>query len=459
MAHFLEGSVRFFRFAVGMTIVAAGIGSGAMIAPRLGAFVSAWPTDARPEESVETAAKLVPGQIGAIKVSEDAARQFGLQTATAESSAQPALLEFPGTLILDSGRLSHVHARFAGEVVEVGPAADQSRVLGFGDSVEKGQLLAIIWSRELGEKKSELVDALSQFRIDEETRVRLVKASEEFAVSDRTVREAERRVEADRIAVARVIRTLETWRVDKKEIDAVRDEARRLSKDPGQTRDELVHQWARLEVRAPLSGVILESNVTPGDLVDTNLDLFKIADLSRLRVVVHAYEEDLAALDAIPTGQRRWSIRVGADRQPGAFAGVFDQIGRIIDPNQHTALVMGWVDNKDGRLRVGQYITAAVEIPSPKNEVAVPASALVEQGDRHLLFVQPDGKDGVYVQRRVVLARRAGSAALVRGEPTPDQMRRGAEPLRAGERVVTSGAVQLKSALSDLQSSAVSSNN
>ena len=54
-----------------------------------------------------------------------------------------------------------------------------------------------------------------------------------------------------------------------------------------------------IEVRSPLDGVILEKNIALGDLVDTNLDLFKIADLSRLRVMAHAYEEDLPLLDAL----------------------------------------------------------------------------------------------------------------------------------------------------------------
>ena len=52
--------------------------------------------------------------------------------------------------------------------------------------------------------------------------------------------------------------------------------------------------------------------------------------------------------------------------------GEFDQIGRIIDPNQHTALVMGWVDNAQGQLRVGQFITATIDLPTGQHEVAVP---------------------------------------------------------------------------------------
>ncbi len=38
--------------------------------------------------------------------------------------------------------------------MELGKVADGSRTLRFGDTVKEGQLLAVVWSRELGEKKS-----------------------------------------------------------------------------------------------------------------------------------------------------------------------------------------------------------------------------------------------------------------------------------------------------------------
>ena len=170
----------------------------------------------------------------------------------AESAATPISLELSGTLILDANRMSHVHARFPGEIVELGKTGDD-RPVDFGATVQQGQLLAVIWSRDLGEKKSELVDSLSQQWADEATLARLTAVAQNGVISDRTLRDAERKVAADRIATARVVRTLETWRMPKKEIEAVRAEARRLSQRGGQGRDreELAQRWARLEVRAP----------------------------------------------------------------------------------------------------------------------------------------------------------------------------------------------------------------
>src|SRR2546421_442752 len=83
-----------------------------------------------------------------------------------------------GTVALDNERLARVHTRFAGEVMAVGTptghettelpdeGSSAERPLQVGDRVRKGQLLAVVWSKDLGEKKSELIDALSKLKFD-----------------------------------------------------------------------------------------------------------------------------------------------------------------------------------------------------------------------------------------------------------------------------------------------------
>ena len=203
-----------------------------------------------------------------------------------------------------------------------------------------------------------------------------------------------------------------------------------------------------------MDGVILEKNIALGDLVDTNLDLFKIADLSRLWVMAHVYEEQLPLLDNLAGSQRKWTISVQSDTGLPPLAGRFEQIGRVIDPNEHAALVTGWVDNRASRLRVGQFITARVELPVPKGEVAIPSSALVEEGQRQFVFVQPEPAKSEYVRRPIAVSRRDGKTVFVWSEPAAAQRRAGAQALRAGERVVCAGVVQLAEALRGLEAAA-----
>src|SRR5262249_17887412 len=157
------------------------------------------------------------------------------------------------------------------------------RPLRFGDGVRKGQLLAVVWSKDLGEKKSELVDAVSRLKLDQEILQQLKEGYSSGVTPERSLREQERNVESDLIALARAERTLRAWRLTDAEIEAIKAEAEAIRKDPNK-RGREDKDWARVEVRAPQDGTILEKNVTVGDIVDTAADLFKIADLNRLSV-------------------------------------------------------------------------------------------------------------------------------------------------------------------------------
>jgi cobalt-zinc-cadmium efflux system membrane fusion protein len=407
----------------------------------------------RPAED-ETAARssgtkveLVPGRPDTLRLPEDVARTLQVQTVTARKADLPRQLELSGWLALDTTRLARVHARFGGELVrieeidEVRPGQPtEQRSLRPGDRVAKGQLLAVVWSKDLGEKKSELVDALSQLRLDRERLASLEIAWKQGGISEATYRQGRRNVEAGEVAAAKAERTLRSWRLSEEEIAAVKAEAERLR--PGQKKRDRSYEkeWARVEVVAPFAGTILERNVATGDIVDTTTDLFKIADLRHLTAWVNIFEEDLPALLDLPPDRKRWTIRLKADPDAPAVSGPIDYIGDIIDPNQHTALVQGRVPNPEGRLRVGQFITATVELPLRHDEVAVPVAALLEDGTQSVVFVA-DKEGRQFTLRRVTVARRSQDAVFLRSGVAPN------------ERVVSEGALVLKAALDDLKAS------
>ncbi|WP_165251246.1 efflux RND transporter periplasmic adaptor subunit [Paludisphaera soli] len=384
-----------------------------------------------------------------------------IRTEAARAASEVRSLSLSGSLALDANRLARVHPRFEGEVVEIGtmPEPDArsasggtpARPLRFGDEVKEGQLLAVLWSTALGEKKSEYVDALSRLRLEQETLARLERLLKDQAIPERNVREAKRAVEADEIAAARVERTLLSWRLTDAEIGALKAEAEQMHEHKAARVKDLERSWARLEIRAPFAGTVVEKNVAVGDIVAPDSDLFKIADLRRLAVWAHIYEEDLPTLLALPAPVT-WTVRLKSDPTAAPLTGVIDEIGDIIDPNQHTALVMGHVTNPAGRLRAGQFIVASIPLPPTPGEVEIPTSALVEDGDESVVLVQPDPARPCYELRRVAIARHTSEVAFIRpaaGRPSS---------VALGERVVSSGALELRAALRDLQASAKNSN-
>jgi cobalt-zinc-cadmium efflux system membrane fusion protein len=391
-------------------------------------------------------------------------RSLGLKAVEVLADATPRQLKLDGTLFVDPSHLSRVHARFAGEVIELGLEDPTSTYgppsrLRFGDRVRKGHLLAVVWSKDLGEKKSELVDAILHRRLDAETLKRLRDLSEQGATPEQKLRDARHNVEADEIAETRAERTLRSWRLSDKEIDAIKAEADDLHEHRKAIDPRSESNWSRVEVLAPIDGVLVEVNVGPGDIVDSTLDMFKLADLSRLRVQCQIYEEDLPLLQDLSDAERVWTVKVGNDRQTRSSegeSGRFDQIGRIIDPNTHTAQVMGWVDNLNGRFLIGQFVTATVSLPPPRNQVAVPVGAVIENGGGASVFVEQTGRsDGgvLRVQRRKVALTREGDATVgVVSEPSKEQRRQGVQSLAPHDLVIASGALQLDAELEDQQS-------
>src|SRR5262249_45438802 len=109
--------------------------------------------------------------------------------------------------------------------------------------------------------------------------------------------------------VSKAESTLRAWRLPEAEIKALVTEAEK----PGtaEARRELTagKTWARVEVRTPFAGTLLEKNVNIGSVVDTTATVYLLADLSRLTVTAQVFEEDLPALQAqrlpIP-----WEVRI-----------------------------------------------------------------------------------------------------------------------------------------------------
>jgi len=419
--------------------------------------------------------ELVPGKPNSLMVPEVVRESLGIrkgnvdQIAVAEPPTRTRPLVMPGSTALDPSRLIRVRVRFApADVVEIAEINDPHspvtqqwrRELQAGDPVKKGDLLAVLCSVDVGNKKNDLFDALSQLRLDEEV-LRRAEARA-AAVPEVFLLNARRNVEADVNAVNRAENTLKTWAIPEEDIQAVRDEAQRAAGDQSKhAKDrERLKQWARVELKAPDDGFIIEQNVALHEtVVDNTTNLFQIAKVDPLVVLAAVPEDDLPALQELRTHTHDflgWTVRtVGSE----PIDGFVDDIGYLIDPNQHTAVVRGHIPNPHGVLRAGQFVNATVELSPPQNVVEIPISALVEDGKDSIIFVQADPNKPIYTMRRVQVTNRFDRAAYVRSVPlTKDQARVAAEdtqssppadPLREGERVLTAGALELKTALAN----------
>ena len=411
-----------------------------------------------------TLIKLATDRPNTIRITDEGMTLLGIQTSEARPSPPPEPLRLPGSIGLDPNKLVRIHSRFPGELArlgtinEIATGADNKvrprpRPLRYGDKVKAGQVLAVVWSKDIGEKKSELIDSITK-RDADRIKFARYKSVPKGVIPESTILGAERDVQSDEIAVARCERTLLSWKVTPDELAAVYQEAKDIQS--GKPLDKNVAKsWAETEIRSPIDGTIVEKNFNVGDILsDTSSDLFKIADMSRVMVMANAFEEDLPALRALRPNQRNWKIDIKADPNDIPIPGKIDLIGSIVDPTQHSAAIMGSLDNTDGRLNIGQFITATIDLPPDPTMVAVPTTALVEEGDNTQIFVEVDAEHHEFSRRQVMVTRRGRNLAFVRVSPTSSERRDGDEPLHAGEHVITTGVLELAAQLDDLKGDA-----
>jgi cobalt-zinc-cadmium efflux system membrane fusion protein len=495
------------RIAKGAVLVLVLVALGGLVSHLLGVQLPGLPGAAKDESSdkdkhdpgLTQGVALVKGKPHTLQVPEDVRAVLGIRKdgqdlfAVAETPATTMPITLSGSTELDPTRLARIRARFApARMVEIGQfrgisgktGQSEFRELRPGDHVHKGQVLGVFYSVDVGSKKNDLLDALVQLELDQRILDQAEKHSD--AVSEVFLLTQVRAVQGDRNAINRALNNLEVWDIPQDEIDALHSEAKKISADKNawfKTREgrwvkgekgetagksdadkKNENPWGRVTLRAPFDGVIVESNIGIGEMVvDNTVNLFQIADVSRLLVRASAPEDDLPILeDLVAHGNARWTIRTVGVASATGLPGSIHEIGFLIDPSQHTAVIKGYVDNPGERLRAGQFVAATVPITAPPGIVEIPIDALVDDGTQSLVFVQTDASKPEYTMRRVQVTQRFEHKVFVRSTPIPKQEQltdREAEEgllpkeaLRAGERVLKSGAGELKAALMNLES-------
>jgi cobalt-zinc-cadmium efflux system membrane fusion protein len=433
--------------------------------------------------------QLVEGMEHTLMVPEEVRTALGIRKDNKEhveivkvpTTTRPLVLS--GSTTLDPTRVMRIRARFApAEVAELGQKLDpdrrtktgetEFRELRSGDWVKKGDRLGVFYSEVVGQKKNDLIDALVQLKLDEEILERAQTAS--HALPEVALLTYRRNVETDRNAAYRALNTLKIWGIPKADIDAVYKEADEIHKRKGKRDASKESQWARVELKAPDDGVIVERNVSLREIVqDPTVNLFQIAKVDRLTVLANAPEDDLPTLLGLPPSLKRWTVRPLAEQRGDTAAegesSPIDDISYIIDNNQHNAVVKGHIDNPAGKdglpiLRGGQFVSCTIQLSPPRNVVEVPITAIVDDGRQCVVFVQPDPNKPQFTLRRVKVVQRFEKTAFVRTKLTAQEQELTPEekemellpprPLGKGERVLTTGVLELKKELEDRESKA-----
>jgi cobalt-zinc-cadmium efflux system membrane fusion protein len=181
------------------------------------------------------------------------------------------------------------------------------------------------------------------------------------------------------------------------------------------------HPSSVVEVKAPVSGTIVEQNITPAAGVkslDNSPNLFTIADLSHVWILCDVYENNLAQVRLGDYAEVR--LNAYPDK---VLKGRVSNISRVLDPNTRTAKVRLEVPNPSGILRPGMFATARFTSQNAVHRMVLPQTAILRLHD----------KDWVFRQVGTNLFRRD---EIQGGEVTPDGYQFVLSGVRPGEQVV-----------------------
>ena len=328
-----------------------------------------------------------------LKMSATAVKLAEISTQTVRRSVAQAKVRLSGKVEYDETRLGKITAWVPGRL-------ERLYVDYTGVTVNKGDALVELYSPSLYAAQEELLQALK---------------------NTQNVRQG--------LARESALITLEAAREKLKLLGLTSEQIQEI-----ESRGTSIDQ---VKIYSPMSGVVVHKNAIEGMYVSRGTKIYEIADLSRVWIVLDAYESDLPWLKL---GQ---NVEFTVEALPGqVFTGQIVFIDPVLDDKTRTIKVRLNLDNSKGLLKPGMFVRATVysnieKAPGGKKQpLLIPASAVLRTGKRAVVYVKvPGTEEPTFEGREVELGARAGDDYIV------------ISGLQEGEEVVVKGNFKIDSAM------------
>jgi membrane fusion protein, copper/silver efflux system len=312
----------------------------------------------------------LPAGFAPVVLEPGQAQAMGLTTAIVEPRDFSRTIRTVGIVTVDETRTAHVHARVRGWIERI-------HVPYVGRQVKRGEPLVSIYSQEVYAAQLELI-ALARSPVPS----------------------------PELLDAARKRFTL--WEVPRRMVERVE-----RTGQPQRT----------FPVLSPRAGVVVARQAFDGLFVDPSIELYTIADLSRVWVVADLYDAD------VPHVEAGSEARLTVEGIPEPVTARVTFLSPTIDERTRTRKVRFEIANPARTLMPGAFATVELEVRADRG-LGVPESAVIRTGRRAIVFVV----HGAHVEpREIELGARIGDYYRVRAG------------LIAGERVATGAQFLLDS--------------
>lgn len=323
---------------------------------------------------------------GEIAIDPMLAQNIGVRTALVESGPLVGTVRTVGKVDYDETRLYDVNLKIAGWI-------ENLHVDFLGAHVEPGQALFEIYSPELFSAQQEYLLALQHGALPGVPQVP--------------------RVAEDATSALQAARTRLTYfGIDEEQIDALARD-----KQPQKT----------MTIKSPTAGTVIRKMAVEGMRVEPGMQMYRIADLSRVWVAVTVYEYQLPFVELGQEATMTLSYIPGQE-----FEGHVTYVFPWTDEKTRQVNVRLEFDNEGGLLKPGMFVNVRLRRTLAAERTLVSRSAVIDTGERQIAFVSLG--NGRFEPRdlRLGIETDRGLVEVVDG-------------LRPGERVVTSAQFLLDS--------------
>lgn len=282
-----------------------------------------------------------------------------------------------------------------------------------GQSIGRGQTVAVVFSDELAMAQSRFLNALAELDEHHKHHVRTVRLVEIGAASREELEQATTKLKTAESEVASQRQRLMLLSLSAKRIAQL--------KTPSQVSSEV-------GLPAPVSGTVITRAANPGEVITADKEILRIADLSSVWVMGQVYEKDLGKV-VVGSG-----ASITSDTYPGrVFRGRVSYIDPTLDPATRTAQARIELANPGQALKIGMFVNVAFAALGGSESTApvIPKAAVQNINNQQVVFVET-ATPNTYAMRPVKLGPEVNGQYPV------------LEGLTVGERVVTEGSFLLR---------------
>ncbi|HEC05038.1 MAG TPA: efflux RND transporter periplasmic adaptor subunit [Thiothrix sp.] len=305
---------------------------------------------------------------------------------------------YPAKVIVPNSQLRVVSAPLSGLL--------ESLHVAEGETVEKGQTLAVIHSPQLLEQQSRYLEALTALGLASTEKKRDEQLSKEGIIAKRRFLESSAKYTQAKTQVEQYKQSLKLSGMSQSALASLKH-THKLS--------------ATLTIKAPLDGVVLEQLATPGSQLNALDPIYKVGHLTPLWLEIHV------PLDELGDAKQGVIVKTAKPKVVGKVI----TVGRMVHGTDQGVLIRAEVSDGAEKLRPGQFIQAQIAHTNSHNTktFSIPRSALIRnEGMKWVLLEKPTG----FLPVAVEIIKEGTTDLVISGK------------LSSGNAIVTSGTAALK---------------